>query len=115
MTKEVLLNTLDELGEEEFKCFKWFLKDERLKDSSTIPKNKLENAKTWDTVNLMIQTYTLPGAVEVTKQILKKSQRNDLLQSLLDTSSGPQGQSQEVENMKNTMARQSENFQPDEN
>ncbi|XP_045903201.1 NLR family CARD domain-containing protein 3-like [Micropterus dolomieu] len=90
MTKEVLLNTLDELGEEEFKCFKWFLKDERLKDSSKIPKNKLVNAKTWDTVDLMIQTYTLPGAVEVTKQILKKSQRNDLLQSLLDTGSGPQ-------------------------
>lgn len=92
MTKEVLLNTLDELRKEEFERFKWFLKDERLKDSSTIPKNKLENAKTWDTVDLMIQTYTLPGAVEVTKRILKKINMNDLEQSLSDSSLGPKGQ-----------------------
>ncbi|XP_035516030.1 NACHT, LRR and PYD domains-containing protein 6-like [Morone saxatilis] len=82
MTKEVLLSNLDDLGEDDFKRFKWFLKDERLKDSSTIPWNKLEKAKTWETVDLMIQTYTLPGAVEVTKQVLKKINRNDLLQSL---------------------------------
>lgn len=92
MTKEVLLNTLDELRKEEFERFKWFLEDERLKDSSTIPKNKLENAKTWDTVDLMIQTYTLPGAVEVTKRILKKINMNDLEQSLSDSSLGPKGQ-----------------------
>ncbi|XP_035515616.1 NACHT, LRR and PYD domains-containing protein 6-like [Morone saxatilis] len=82
MTKEVLLSNLDDLGEDDFKRFKWFLKDERLKDSSTIPWNKLEKAKTWETVDLMIQTYTLPGAVEVTKQVLKKINRNDLLQGL---------------------------------
>ncbi|XP_051237191.1 NACHT, LRR and PYD domains-containing protein 12-like isoform X3 [Dicentrarchus labrax] len=82
MTKEVLLNTLDDLGEDDFKRFKWFLKYERLKDSSTIPRNKLGKAKTWETVDLMIQTYTLPGAVEVTKRVLKKINKNDLLQNL---------------------------------
>ncbi|XP_054460073.1 NACHT, LRR and PYD domains-containing protein 12-like [Anoplopoma fimbria] len=88
MTKHALLNTLDTLGEDDFERFKWFLQDERLKDSSTIPRNKLENAKTWDTVDLMIQTYTLPGAVKVTDQVLKKINRNDLLPSLSDSSSG---------------------------
>ncbi|XP_044045235.1 NACHT, LRR and PYD domains-containing protein 3-like isoform X1 [Siniperca chuatsi] len=101
MTKVVLLNTLDDLGKDEFERFKWILKHERLKDSSTILKSKLENAKTWDTVDLMIQTYTLSGAVEVTTQILEKIQRNDLVQSLSDISSGPKGDVSDVETSEN--------------
>ncbi|XP_051257705.1 NACHT, LRR and PYD domains-containing protein 6-like [Dicentrarchus labrax] len=81
MTKKVLLSTLDNLGEDEFKRFKWFLKGKQHKDS-TIPWSKLENARTLDTLDLMVQTYTLPGAVKVTKKVLKKINRNDLLQSL---------------------------------
>ncbi|XP_044199802.1 NLR family CARD domain-containing protein 3-like [Thunnus albacares] len=38
----------------------------------------------------MVQTYQLPGAVEVTKKLLQKINRNDLLQSLSDSSSGPE-------------------------
>ncbi|XP_068444761.1 NACHT, LRR and PYD domains-containing protein 3-like [Clinocottus analis] len=82
MTKQALLNALEELGQVDFQRFKWYLEDERHKDSSTIPKSKLENAEMWDTVDLMIQIYTLPGAVEVTYQLLKKINRNDLLLSL---------------------------------
>uniref|UniRef100_A0A8D0CX63 Pyrin domain-containing protein n=1 Tax=Sander lucioperca TaxID=283035 RepID=A0A8D0CX63_SANLU len=95
MAYEVLLNALDELGEDEFQHFKWILKEECLKNSSTIPWSKLENAKTWDTVSLMIQTYTLPGAVELTHQVLKKINRNDLVQSSSARSSGTKSQSQE--------------------
>ncbi|XP_062420439.1 NACHT, LRR and PYD domains-containing protein 12-like [Pungitius pungitius] len=79
MPKEALLNALDELGKNDLERFKWFLKDERLQDSSTIPVNKLEDAETWYVVDLMIQTYTVPGAVTVTNQVLKKINRNDLL------------------------------------
>ena len=79
MEKQVLFETLDELGEDDFKRFKWFLKDERLEDSSTIPNSKLEKAKRWETVDLMTQNYTPPGAVEVTKQVLKKIKRSDLV------------------------------------
>ncbi|KAM8880508.1 uncharacterized protein AB9W97_015308 [Spinachia spinachia] len=79
MAKEALLNTLDQLGRNDFERFKWFLRDERLRDSTTIPGNKLEDAETWYVVDLMIQTYTVPGAVAVTNQVLKKINRNDLL------------------------------------
>ncbi|KAF1394518.1 hypothetical protein PFLUV_G00001150 [Perca fluviatilis] len=91
MAHEVLLNALDELGEDEFQRFKWILKEERLKDSSTIPWSKLENAKTLDTVRLMIQTYTPPEAVELTNKVLKKINRNDLVQSSSASSSGTKG------------------------
>ncbi|XP_059186577.1 NACHT, LRR and PYD domains-containing protein 12-like [Centropristis striata] len=91
MTKQVLRNILDDLGEEDFKDFKLSLKDERLNDLSTIQWNKLEKAETWKTVNLMIQAYTLSGAVEVTTKVLKTIRRNDLVQRLSDGSSGTRG------------------------
>ncbi|XP_026148659.1 protein NLRC3-like [Mastacembelus armatus] len=39
----------------------------------------------------MVQRYGLDGAVEVTKKVLEKIPRNDLVQSLSDISSGPEG------------------------
>ncbi|KAM9363818.1 uncharacterized protein ABDE67_020236 [Symphorus nematophorus] len=95
MEKQILFQTLDELGQDEFKCFKWFLKDERLEDSSTIPSSKLEKAKTWETVDLMTQNYTPPGAVEVTKEVLKKIKRNDLVPRLEPTDVSDVGQTSE--------------------
>lgn len=94
MANETLLKILDGLGEEELERFKFFLKYEGTKDSSTIPKRKLENARTWDIVDLMIQAFPLPEAVEVTKRVLTKIPRNDLVKTLSDSSSGPKGQSQ---------------------
>lgn len=94
MANEILLKILDELREEELERFKFFLKCERIKDSSTIPQRKLENARTWDMVDLMIQSFTIPEAVEVTKRVLTKIPRNDLVKTLSDSSSGPKGQSQ---------------------
>ncbi|XP_053193572.1 NACHT, LRR and PYD domains-containing protein 12-like [Scomber japonicus] len=88
MTKENLLNTLEELREKEFEDFKWFLKDE---SHQAIKASRLENAERRHTVDLMVQTYQLPGAVEVTKKLLKKINRNDVLQSLPDIISGPEG------------------------
>ncbi|XP_030259888.1 NACHT, LRR and PYD domains-containing protein 12-like isoform X3 [Sparus aurata] len=97
MANEMLLKILDELGEEELERFKFFLKCERTKDSSTIPKRKLENTRTWDIVDLMIQAFPLPEAVEVTKRVLTKIPRNDLVKTLSDSSSGPKVDVSDVE------------------
>ena len=93
--KEDLLKTLEDLRDEEFEDFKCLLKYERLAGYQAIKASQLQNAERRDTVDLMVQTYQLPGAVEVTKKLLKRINRNDLLQSLSDISSGPEGQSQE--------------------
>ncbi|XP_044199410.1 NACHT, LRR and PYD domains-containing protein 3-like [Thunnus albacares] len=90
-TKEDLLNTLEDLKDDKFKKFKWFLEQpDILEGLQAIKACKLEKAERQDTVDLMVQTYQLPGAVEVTKKLLKKINRNNLLQSLSDSSSGPE-------------------------
>ena len=96
MTAVDLLDILDDLGEEEFERFQWILLQvESPKGFPTIKKSRLEKANKCDTVDLLVQTYELPGAVEVTKKVLKKIPRNDLVQRLSLTRSGSKGQSQE--------------------
>uniref|UniRef100_A0A8P4K214 Pyrin domain-containing protein n=1 Tax=Dicentrarchus labrax TaxID=13489 RepID=A0A8P4K214_DICLA len=85
-----LLITLEDLTADEFKTFKWYL---RLEGNKSIKRSKLEGAERRDTVDLMVNTYTPHGALKVTMKILKKISRNDLVQSLSDTCSGPEGQS----------------------
>uniref|UniRef100_A0A4W6E340 Pyrin domain-containing protein n=1 Tax=Lates calcarifer TaxID=8187 RepID=A0A4W6E340_LATCA len=87
MTPEDLLNTLEDLGDEEFSKFKWFLQQpDSLQGFLSIRKRDLETADRLKTVDLMVQTYRLPGAVEVTRKLLEKINRNDLVQSLSDRS-----------------------------
>uniref|UniRef100_A0A4W6C6A7 Pyrin domain-containing protein n=1 Tax=Lates calcarifer TaxID=8187 RepID=A0A4W6C6A7_LATCA len=93
-TAIVLLETLEDLGDRELKNFKWYLQQaEFLKDLPSIPKSQLEKADRPDTVDLMVQTYR-HQCVEVAKRILKRIRRNDLVESLSNTGSGPEGQSQ---------------------
>nr|XP_024656631.1 NACHT, LRR and PYD domains-containing protein 3 [Maylandia zebra] len=83
MMSEDLLNTLEDLGDEEFNKFKWFLQQtDVIQGPMTIKKSRLETTSRWDTVDLMVQTYRLSGAVEVTRRVLKRIGRNDLLLSL---------------------------------
>lgn len=94
MTAEDLLNTLEDLREEEFTKFKWYLKQrDFLGDYQTIKECDLEKADRLKTVDLMVNAYKPHGPLEVTKKVLEKISRNDLVQSLPDTSSGPEGQS----------------------
>lgn len=80
---EDLLNTLEDLGDEEFSKFKWFLQQANiLQGLPTIKKSRLEAANRWDSVDLMVQTYRLSGAVSLTRKVLETINRNDLLQSL---------------------------------
>ncbi|XP_078142474.1 protein NLRC3-like [Centroberyx gerrardi] len=83
---ELLFKTLEDLGDEEFKSFKWFLA-ECLEGFPAIPKSRLEKADRQDTLDQMVQTYNT-NTLEVIKKVLMKINRNDLVQSLSNTSSG---------------------------
>ncbi|XP_027138468.1 NACHT, LRR and PYD domains-containing protein 12 isoform X3 [Larimichthys crocea] len=92
MSSEDLLNTLEDLTDDELKDFKWYLKHPDILDGyQTIKVSKLEKADRRDIVDLMVNTYKLHGALKVTKKVLEKINRNDLVQSLSETSSGPEG------------------------
>ncbi|XP_072221396.1 protein NLRC3-like [Leuresthes tenuis] len=78
--QEVLLKILEDLGDEEFKRFKWFVSQRRIfEDLPSIPKSRLENADRMDTVDQMSRTYCI-NTVKVTKRLLVKIPRNDLLE-----------------------------------
>ncbi|XP_036943721.1 NACHT, LRR and PYD domains-containing protein 12-like isoform X2 [Acanthopagrus latus] len=86
---ELLLETLEDLGDEELRIFKWFLQQgEILEDIPAIPKSHLEKADRLDTLELIVQTYN-EQSVKVVKKVLTKINRNDLVQGLSDIGSGP--------------------------
>ncbi|KAI9526274.1 hypothetical protein NQZ68_041559 [Dissostichus eleginoides] len=73
---------------EEFKEFKWFLRDsDVLAGLPRISCSRLENSDILDLVDLMSQTYS-QKYLEVTKKIFKEINRNDLVQKLSDIGSG---------------------------
>uniref|UniRef100_A0A8C4H599 NACHT domain-containing protein n=1 Tax=Dicentrarchus labrax TaxID=13489 RepID=A0A8C4H599_DICLA len=90
MTAVDLFNTLEDLIDEEFKNFKWYLKQpDILEGYEPIKESKLEKAERRDTVDLMENTFNLDGALKVTKKVLEKIKRPN-------TSSGPEGSHSEV-------------------
>uniref|UniRef100_A0A667W930 Pyrin domain-containing protein n=1 Tax=Myripristis murdjan TaxID=586833 RepID=A0A667W930_9TELE len=95
--KELLLETLNDLGDKELKEFKWYLQAEILEGLPAIPKSRLEKADRPDTVDQMVQTYN-QHCLEVTKKVLMKINRNDLVQNLSNTGSEPEGKLRMVEN-----------------
>jgi len=85
--REDLWKILQNLTNEEFKQFKWFLKESDTEAGfSAIPVARLEGADRQDTVDLMVQNYGCPGAVQKSSRILEKLSRNDLSQHLLNIS-----------------------------
>uniref|UniRef100_A0AAX7VWF5 FIIND domain-containing protein n=1 Tax=Astatotilapia calliptera TaxID=8154 RepID=A0AAX7VWF5_ASTCA len=78
----MLLDILEDLNDEEFKKFKWHLKTEVWNNISPIKENYLSKADRNDTVDLMVQTYEITGAVQVMENILKTICRNDLVKKL---------------------------------
>ncbi|XP_035856421.1 NACHT, LRR and PYD domains-containing protein 12-like [Sander lucioperca] len=91
MTAVDLFNTLEDLREDEFKQFKWYLQQQDILEGyQSIKLSKLENAERQDTVDVMVKTFHLHGALKLTKKVLEKINRNDLVQSLPDPSSGPE-------------------------
>nr|XP_033495318.1 protein NLRC3-like [Epinephelus lanceolatus] len=87
--EEVVLETLENLGDKDFKKFKWYLKRKVLEGSPVIPICQLEEADRLDTVDEMVQTYTT-NTVKVTKIILRKMNRNKLVENLPKLISEPE-------------------------
>ncbi|XP_030264942.1 uncharacterized protein LOC115576554 [Sparus aurata] len=81
LKKVDLLKILEKLKKDEFEKFKWFLEDRGIATAD------LEDADRMKTVNLMVKSFTLHGAVKVTKEVLKEIPRMDLLQNLSASSS----------------------------
>uniref|UniRef100_A0A3Q2PHS2 Pyrin-like n=1 Tax=Fundulus heteroclitus TaxID=8078 RepID=A0A3Q2PHS2_FUNHE len=88
--KEDLWKTLEDLTEEEFKKFKWLLKDAG-NDCYAIPAARLEKADRPDTVDLVVQRYNRVKSLRMSAQLLEKIGRNDLAQRLSNTSSAETG------------------------
>ncbi|XP_076608825.1 NACHT, LRR and PYD domains-containing protein 12-like [Chaetodon auriga] len=87
---ELLFGVLQDLGNEELKHFQWFLKQAGIVEGfPAIPKCQLEEADRQDTVDHMVQTYSPPGALQITIEVLKKICRNDLVKRLTEICSEP--------------------------
>lgn len=83
MKPEELLKILNRLTEEDFETFKWYLKQPgNLEGYDVISEARLERAERKDTVDVMVKTYNLHGCLEMTKTVLKKVGRNDLVEEL---------------------------------
>ncbi|XP_051793281.1 NACHT, LRR and PYD domains-containing protein 12-like isoform X3 [Acanthochromis polyacanthus] len=90
-TSELLKNILDDLNDGQLSDFQWFLqKTNNVQDLPAIKESQLQTTSRCNTVNVMVQTYGDQGAVQVTRVVLEKIHRNDLLQSLPASSSGPE-------------------------
>lgn len=80
MARAVVLYILDELKDEELKRFKFYLReDDVLKGKKPILKSRLETADRMDTVDRMIETYKDADVLEITKKVLIRISRNDLV------------------------------------
>ncbi|XP_051801258.1 NACHT, LRR and PYD domains-containing protein 12-like [Acanthochromis polyacanthus] len=91
MTSEVLLNILEDLRDDQLSTFQWFLKQPNIvQDLPAITKCRLQTLDRCETVDVMVETYGLQRAVQVTRVVLEKISRNDLLQRIPASSSGPE-------------------------
>uniref|UniRef100_A0A3B1JZM0 Uncharacterized LOC111193496 n=1 Tax=Astyanax mexicanus TaxID=7994 RepID=A0A3B1JZM0_ASTMX len=76
---ELLLETLEDLLEEDLHKFHWYLNEGSvLNGFPHIPKSQLENASRWETVDKMVLKYQKHGAVDLTLKILSKINQNQL-------------------------------------
>uniref|UniRef100_A0AAY5KXX1 Pyrin domain-containing protein n=1 Tax=Esox lucius TaxID=8010 RepID=A0AAY5KXX1_ESOLU len=80
--KKLLLETLEELVDNELKRFKWHLSEGVLEGFPHIKRSQLEKADRQDTVDKMVKTYGHEGAVEISLEILRRMNQNDLAEKL---------------------------------
>ncbi|XP_068581968.1 NLR family CARD domain-containing protein 3-like [Cebidichthys violaceus] len=85
----VFKRTLEDLGADQFKEFKWYLKEVVLGGFPAIPFSRLENADRMDTVDQMVKNYSI-NTIEVIRNVLKEINRNDLVEKLPKTIPEPE-------------------------
>ncbi|KAJ8351020.1 hypothetical protein AAFF_G00161250 [Aldrovandia affinis] len=78
---ELILEILWDLKKEDFETFKWHLNKEQLEGCRPIPWGRLEDQSRPGVVTLM-KDYYGDKMVNITKEILKKISRNDLIERL---------------------------------
>ncbi|XP_059212063.1 NACHT, LRR and PYD domains-containing protein 3-like [Centropristis striata] len=94
--QEVLFRTLEDLGAEDFKKFKWFLQQQgALEGLPAIPKSRLEDADRTTTIDQMFQTYSI-NTMQVTRTVLVKINQNELAKKLSNTSFEPESKSESL-------------------
>ncbi|XP_078512417.1 apoptosis-associated speck-like protein containing a CARD [Lissotriton helveticus] len=82
--REVIFFCLEELTGKQFKEFKIHLQDCAVKRGQLkIPRSRLENANCMDTVNTMIEYYDDRMALKITKNVLERIPRLDLMEKVL--------------------------------
>lgn len=92
MTQNKLLEILEDLTENEFTKFKYFLNDAEIMEGfNTIKRYQLETNERMVVMELMVKANNVQGAMEITQKILEKIPRNDILQNLSAVISGPAG------------------------
>ncbi|CAJ1053892.1 uncharacterized protein LOC117815586 [Xyrichtys novacula] len=84
----LILDTLDELGTDEFKRFRWNLSQPVLSGCQPLRKGYLENADRQDTVSKMIDSYSESMAVNLTVEILQRMNLNNTAEKLRRAYSG---------------------------
>ncbi|XP_070683784.1 pyrin domain-containing protein 1-like [Pempheris klunzingeri] len=84
----LILDTLDELGADEFKRFRWNLTQPVLDGCQPIRKGYLENADRQDTTSKMIEGYGEELAVSVTVEILKRMNHSNAAEKLRTSYAG---------------------------
>ncbi|KAM4718419.1 uncharacterized protein FYW61_016252 [Anableps anableps] len=84
MCEENLAEILDDISDEEFTTFKWYLKKETWKGMEPIKTKKLQTAERLEVVDLMVQKYNLSEAMMIMVNLFKKINRNDLVKKLTD-------------------------------
>ncbi|XP_068558771.1 NACHT, LRR and PYD domains-containing protein 3-like [Cebidichthys violaceus] len=78
----LILDSLDELGADDFKRFRWNLTQPVLDGCRPIPKSCLEKEDRPDVVGRMISSYGEESAVKVTVEILKRMNLNNEAEKL---------------------------------
>ena len=84
---ERILKSLEELGEEQFKKFQWFLREPNPEGLEPPPKSFLEGADRMKTVDLIMQSFPSKEP-QILIHVLKKIERNDLVVQFLNTLKG---------------------------
>ncbi|XP_027130115.1 LOW QUALITY PROTEIN: NACHT, LRR and PYD domains-containing protein 3-like [Larimichthys crocea] len=82
--KRVLLETLEDLGADDFNKFKWFLQEPVLEGFPAIKKCQLENANRTDTVDQMVTNYGI-NTMTVTRMVLVNMNLHGLVEKLPNT------------------------------
>ncbi|KAK7160994.1 hypothetical protein R3I94_003840 [Phoxinus phoxinus] len=75
--EELLVNSLRDLLKDDLKHFQWYLTSQK-----HISKSEMENADVLDTVEKMVARFRPKGAVQITVDILKNINQNNLAQKL---------------------------------